>query len=146
MLDKMMSLLKKYRSQIVYLIFGVLTTVVNYLVFFPCSSYLEKTGFQYAVAVSNTIAWVFAVLFAYVTNKPFVFESHDWSWKVVAPEFAKFVSTRLASLLIETVIISVTVDTLHWNKLVWKVLTSVLVVVLNYVGSKLLVFRRKNQG
>ena len=134
MLDKMMSLLKKYRSQIVYLIFGVLTTVVNYLVFFPCSSYLEKTGFQYAV------------LFAYVTNKPFVFESHDWSWKVVAPEFAKFVSTRLASLLIETVIISVTVDTLHWNKLVWKVLTSVLVVVLNYVGSKLLVFRRKKQG
>lgn len=146
MLDKMMSLLKKYRSQIVYLIFGVLTTVVNYLVFFPCSSYLEKTGFQYAVAVSNTIAWVFAVLFAYVTNKPFVFESHDWSWKVVAPEFAKFVSTRLASLLIETVIISVTVDTLHWNKLVWKVLTSILVVVLNYVGSKLLVFRRKKQG
>jgi len=146
MLDKMMNLLKKYRSQIVYLIFGVLTTVVNYLVFFPCSSYLEKTGFQYAVAVSNTIAWVFAVLFAYVTNKPFVFESHDWSWKVVAPEFAKFVSTRLASLLIETVIISVTVDMLHWNKLVWKVLTSVLVVVLNYVGSKLLVFRRKNQG
>ena len=146
MLDKMMSLLKKYRSQIVYLIFGVLTTVVNYLVFFPCSSYLEKTGFQYAVAVSNTIAWVFAVLFAYVTNKPFVFESHDWSWKVVAPEFAKFVSTRLASLLIETVIISVTVDTLHWNKLVWKVLTSVLLVVLNYVGSKLLFFRRKNQG
>ncbi len=146
MLDKMMNLLKKYRSQIVYLIFGVLTTVVNYLVFFPCSSYLEKTGFRYAVAVSNTIAWVFAVLFAYVTNKPFVFESHDWSWKVVAPEFAKFVSTRLASLLIETVIISVTVDMLHWNKLVWKVLTSVLVVVLNYVGSKLLVFRRKKQG
>lgn len=146
MLDKMMNLLKKYRSQIVYLIFGVLTTVVNYLVFFPSSSYLEKTGFRYAVAVSNTIAWVFAVLFAYVTNKPFVFESHDWSWKVVAPEFAKFVSTRLASLLIETVIISVTVDMLHWNKLVWKVLTSVLVVVLNYVGSKLLVFRRKKQG
>lgn len=145
MLDKMMNLLKKYRSQIVYLIFGVLTTVVNYLVFFPSSSYLEKTGFRYAVAVSNTIAWVFAVLFAYVTNKPFVFESHDWSWKVVAPEFAKFVSTRLASLLIETVIISVTVDMLHWNKLVWKVLTSVLVVVLNYVGSKLLVFRRKKQ-
>lgn len=146
MLDKVMNLLEKYRSQIVYLIFGVLTTVVNYLVFFPCSSYLEKTGFQYAVATSNTIAWVFAVLFAYVTNKPFVFESHDWSWKVVAPEFAKFVSTRLASLLIETVIISVTVDMLHWNKLVWKVLTSVLVVVLNYVGSKLLVFRRKKQG
>lgn len=145
MLDKMMNLLKKYRSQIVYLIFGVLTTVVNYLFFFPCSSYFEKTGFRYAVAVSNTIAWVFAVLFAYVTNKPFVFESHDWSWKVVAPEFAKFVSTRLASLLIETVIISVTVDMLHWNKLVWKVLTSVLVVVLNYVGSKLLVFRRKKQ-
>lgn len=146
MLDKMMNLLKKYRSQIVYLIFGVLTTVVNYLVFFPCSSYLEKTGFQYAVAVSNTVAWVFAVLFAYVTNKPFVFESHDWSWKVVAPELAKFVSTRLASLLIETVIITVTVDMLHWNKIVWKILTSVLVVVLNYVGSKLLVFRRKKQA
>ena len=86
MLTKIKELLKKYRSQIVYLIFGVLTTGVNYLVYIPCYHYLGQTAFRYASAASNTIAWVFAVIFAYLTNKPFVFGSHDWSPKVLLPE------------------------------------------------------------
>lgn len=143
MLTKIKELLKKYRSQIIYLIFGVLTTGVNYLVYIPCYHYLGQTSFKYASAASNTIAWMFAVIFAYLTNKPFVFESHDWSAKTVGPEFVKFISTRIASLLVETGILFLTVDTLGWNGVVWKLITSVLVVILNYVGSKLLVFRKK---
>lgn len=137
MLPKIKELLKKYRSELVYLVFGVLTTLVNYLVYIPCLHYLKSAS------ISNTIAWVFAVIFAYLTNKPFVFESHDWSLKVVAPEFVKFIGTRVASWLVETGILFLTVDTLHWNGLIWKLVTSVLVVILNYVGSKLLVFRKK---
>ena len=131
-------LLAKYRDAIVYLIFGVLTTVVNYLVYLPCYNLLGISS-----AVSNVIAWAAAVLFAFLTNKPFVFRSHDWSRAVVIPEFVKFVGTRLGSGGIETGILLLSVDILGWNGNVWKLLTSVIVVVLNYIGSKWLVFRKK---
>lgn len=139
MRSKIEMLLKKYRSQLIYLVFGVLTTVVNYLIYFPCDRLLHTAW------LSNSIAWVFAVLFAYVTNKPFAFESHDWSMKTVAPEFIKFVGTRVASLGVENLILLVTVDLLGWNRIGWKLFASVLVVILNYVGSKLLVFRKEKQ-
>ena len=82
------------------------------------------------------------MVFAYVTNKPFVFHSYDWSAKTVIPELGKFVGSRIASGGIETLIIFVTVDCLLWNGNVMKLVTSVLVVILNYVASKLLVFRK----
>lgn len=141
MIDSILNLMKKYRSVIVYLVFGVLTTVVNYLIYLPCYNML---GFS--ASVSNAIAWVFAVLFAYLTNKPFVFESRDWSAKTVVPEFLKFVGTRVASGAAETVILLVAVDWMGWNGNIWKLVTSVLVVVVNYIGSKLLVFRSKKEA
>ena len=139
MSSKLKTILKKYRSELIYLVFGVLTTVVNYLVYYPCFLYFGSAS------VSNAIAWIFGVVFAYLTNKPFVFESHDWSIKTVAPEFMKFVGTRIASGAAETGILLLTVDVLGWNGIAWKLITSVLVVVLNYVGSKFLVFRKKER-
>lgn len=138
MLQKMRNLIHKYWDILSYLFFGGLTTVVNYLVYLPCYNLLHLSA-----SVSNVIAWVAAVAFAYLTNKPFVFKSHDWSWKTVGPELAKFVGCRIGSGLIETAIIFVTVDLLQFNGNIWKLITSVLVVILNYVGSKLLVFRKK---
>lgn len=137
MKEKIMGLIEKYRSILIYLVFGVLTTLVNYIVYFPCYN-----GAHLSAAVSNIIAWVFAVIFAYLANKPFVFESHDWSSKVVIPEFTKFIGTRIASGAIETGLIWLAVDTLGWNGNIWKVITSILVVIINYIGSKLLVFRK----
>lgn len=138
MLNQFRSLWEKYRSILIYLIFGVLTTAVNYLVYIPCLNLLGLSA-----SVSNVIAWCVAVLFAFLTNKPFVFESKDWSAKTVVPEFSKFVGTRVASGLMETVILMVAVDMLGWNGVIWKLVTNVIVVILNYIGSKLLVFRRK---
>lgn len=138
MIEKIKALFVKYYDLIVYLVFGVLTTVVNYIVYLPCYNIL---GFS--SSVSNVIAWAVAVAFAYVTNKPFVFHSHDWSAKTVIPELTKFVGTRLGSGGLETLILLVAVDLMGMNGNLWKLLTSVLVVVLNYVGSKLLVFRKK---
>ena len=138
MIKKIRSLIEKYWDILTYLFFGGLTTLVNFLVYFPCHHWL-----QIPAAVSNVIAWVVAVAFAYLTNKPFVFKSHDWSWKTVGPELTKFVGCRIGSGFLETAIIFVTVDCLHWNGIVWKVVTSVIVVVLNYVASKLVVFRKK---
>ncbi|MBR5021406.1 MAG: GtrA family protein [Oscillospiraceae bacterium] len=127
----------RYRDVIVYLVFGVLTTVVNYIVYLPCYNVLGLSG-----SASNAIAWVGAVAFAYLTNKPFVFQSRDWSARTVIPELTKFVGCRIGSGVLETAIIFLTVDWLGWNGNVMKLLTSVLVVVLNYIGSKLLVFKK----
>lgn len=136
MLAKLRILVRKHWDILAYLVFGVLTTAVNYVVYLPCYNLLGLSA-----AVSNAIAWVAAVAFAYLTNKPFVFKSHDWSLGTVIPELTKFLGCRLGSGLAETAILFVTVDLLGWNGNLWKLLTSVLVVILNYAASKLLVFR-----
>ena len=135
--EKIRHLITKYYDILAYLVFGVLTTVVNYLVYLPCYNLLEMSA-----AVSNVIAWAGAVAFAYLTNKPFVFRSHDWSAMTVIPELTRFVGSRIASGALETGIIFLTVDLLAWNGNVMKLVTSVIVVVLNYIASKLLVFRK----
>lgn len=137
-MKKLFALLKKHEEVISYLFFGGLTTLVNYIVYLPCYNLLHLSG-----AVSNAVAWVAAVAFAYLTNKPFVFKSHDWSAKTVIPELTKFISCRIGSGLLETAIIFVLVDWLGLNGNIIKLATSVLVVILNYVASKLLVFRKK---
>ena len=127
----------KYWDILSYLFFGGLTTLVNFIVYYPCYNWLEMSA-----TVSNVIAWVAAVAFAHLTNKPFVFQSHDWSWKCVGPELTKFVGCRIGSGLLETAAIFLTVDLLCWNGNVMKLVLAVVVVILNYVGSKLLVFKK----
>ena len=135
--QKLKALFIRHYDLLAYLFFGVLTTAVNYVVYLPCYNWLELSA-----GISNVIAWVTAVIFAFLTNKPFVFKSHDWSPKVLIPELAGFLGCRIGSGVLETVLIFVTVDWLGWNGNWMKLFTSVLVVVLNYVGSKLLVFRK----
>lgn len=135
---KIKALLVKYKDILSYLFFGALTTVVNYLVYLPCCNLLGISA-----GVSNVIAWVVAVVFAFLTNKPFVFKSYDWSAAIVWAELQKFVGCRFGSGVLETAIIFIACDCLHWNQNWMKLITSVLVVILNYVGSKLLVFRNK---
>lgn len=136
-MEKIRILIRKYEDVLAYLFFGVLTTAVNYIVYLPCYNLLHLSA-----AVSNAIAWVAAVAFAYVTNKPFVFKSHDWSARTVIPELTKFVGSRVVSGVLETGIILVTVDLLQWNGNIMKLITSVLVVIFNYVASRLLVFKK----
>lgn len=137
MIQKIRILLEKYREIISYLFFGVLTTLVNFVVYLPVYNILGMSA-----SVSNMIAWVAAVVFAYFVNKIFVFRSLDWSRKTVIPELIKFVSARLLSGVLETGILLVTVDILGWNGNIWKFVTQVLVVISNYVFSKLIVFRK----
>jgi putative flippase GtrA len=137
MVQKIKSFVQKYWDILSYLFFGGLTTIVNYIIYLPCYNWL-----QFSAAVSNVIAWVVAVAFAYLTNKPFVFKSHDWSAKTVIPELAKFIGCRVGSGLLETGILFVAVDLLLRNGNIWKLVTSVLVVILNYIASKLLVFKK----
>ena len=130
--------IEKYWDILTYLFFGALTTAVSFLIYFPCYNWLH-----WSAGVSNAVSWVAAVAFAFLTNKPFVFQSHDWSWSVVWPELMKFVGCRIASGVLETGILVLTVDWLLWNGNVMKLITAVLVVILNYIGSKFLVFIKK---
>ena len=136
-MKKLRALVEKHWEVLVYLFFGGLTTVVNYLIYLHCYNW-----WGFSSSGSNVIAWVGAVAFAYLTNKPFVFRSHDWSARTVLPELTKFVACRVGSGALETVFLLVTVDWLGWDGNIMKLILSVLVVILNYVGSKLLVFRK----
>lgn len=143
----MINLLKKYREQIMYLIFGVATTVVNWIVYVT----MQKV-FHAEMTVSNAVAWVIAVLFAYVTNKLFVFESKSWKPLVVVREALAFVGARVLTGLFETFIPTLLFK-IGLNQAVFgiegfaaKAVTSIVVIVLNYVFSKLFVFRKKNEG
>lgn len=135
MIQKLKQLFHKHRSTLVYLVFGVLTTAVNYGVYFPLYNWAGLSA-----AVSNLVAWVVAVAFAYVTNKLFVFESKSWHREVVLQEITKFLGCRLASGVIETFAIYLTVDILGWNGNLMKLLLAAFTIAFNYVASKLFVF------
>lgn len=137
-MKKIKAIIHKYWDAITYLIFGVLTTVVDYLVYIPCHEWLGLSA-----TLSNIIAWVAAVAFAYLTNKPFVFKNHDWSRATVFPELLKFVGCRLGTGAMETVILLFTVDLWGWDGVLMKVVASAMVVVINYFASKFLIFKKK---
>ncbi len=141
MFEKINVLVKRYQDIIIYLIFGVLTTLVNFIVYFLLYN-VAKTS----ATLSNVVAWAVAVIFAFVTNKPFVFQSKDWSLPVVVPEFCKFVGCRVGTGLLETLIILITVDILQFSGNLIKIVVSILVVILNYVASKLFVFDKKKES
>lgn len=151
MITKIKELIIKYKELIVYVIFGGLTTVVNLLVFTLFGKLLGDERYL----VSNIVAWFTAVVFAYVTNKLWVFESKSWKFKVIAKEIPSFFAARVFSLVVEEAGLFLLVDVLSFNKistslfsftiggeLIAKVLLAVIVVILNYIFSKLIVFRR----
>ena len=129
---------KKYQSFISYAVFGVLTTVVNIVTYSIC---YNKLGI--GNTLSNVAAWILAVAFAYVTNKLWVFDSKSWKWSVLRREILAFVSCRLATGILDIVIMFVCVDLMDWPAMIMKVLSNVLVIVLNYVFSKLIIFKKK---
>ena len=136
----MKRLWEKYKEIILYLFFGGVTTVVNYGVYALCGHVLFLN-----VVPSNIIAWIFAVVVAFVTNKLWVFESKSWELKTVGKEFAEFVLARFSTMVIETVLLWIFVDKLHVNDLIMKIITNVIVVILNYIFSKFIIFKNKKE-
>ncbi len=131
------NLYNKYREYIMYLVFGVLTTVVNWVIYFPLTNI-----FHIHYQIANVIAWICAVVFAYFTNREWVFESKN---KNKALEFIKFMSGRVFSLLAEMALLFVLIDLISVNENLSKILGAVVVVVLNYIVSKVFVFKDKKE-
>ena len=153
------------REIVTYIIFGVLTTAVNLVTFYITkqifisigwdgvfNAMLGSAGWEKALALlgsgtdyldATVIAWTVAVIFAFVTNKLIVFESKSWKHAVAGKEFVGFIGARLFSLLVELLCMFIMVTLLHWNEFVAKVIVQIIVVILNYVFSKLIIFKNK---
>lgn len=138
MMEKLRILVKKYKSLISYGIFGVLTTMINICVY---QLFYEQIG--WSNVGSNVVAWILSVLFAFVTNKIWVFESKSLEIKVLLFEIVSFFGCRLATGVLDLAIMYVAVDKLSFNSLAMKCISNVIVIIANYVASKLIIFNKK---
>ena len=152
MAEKIKGLINKHRELITYVIAGGLTTLVNLATFKTFNIILGDSKYL----ISNIIAWVVGVIFAYVINKLWVFESKSWKINIISKEIPEFVGARLFSLIVEEGGLWILVDMLKFDKysfdlfgftidgkLISKIVLAVIVVILNYLFSKLVVFKNK---
>lgn len=123
---------------VTYLFAGVATTVVNYLVYFIATRALGM-----GVMPATWTAWVLAVAFGYVVNKAFVFRTHCSGAAALLKEAGSFFAMRLVSLGMETVLMYLTVEVMGLNDLAMKLIINIVVIIVNYVFSKLFVFKKK---
>ena len=133
----MKKLLIKYKSILMYGIFGVLTTLVNIISYGFSYNYVGISN-----VVSNIIAWILAVSFAYITNKIWVFDSKVFSAKFMLNEAIKFFGCRILTGLFDIAIMYIGVDLLNGPSMILKVASNIIVIILNYVASKLIIFRK----
>jgi len=126
------------RETISYLIFGVITTGINIGIYRLC------TTVHIVYWLSTIIAWVIALIFAFVTNKIFVFESTNMASGIVFKEAVSFVGARLVSGLCDLGFMIFAVEIIHMNDFIAKIITNLFVVVINYLFSKLVVFKKKD--
>ena len=134
MIANLMSKFINYET-ISYLIVGIITSIISIAVFAGCRRKL-KLG----TVVSNIISWILAVAFAFIANKIFVFRSPSWALDVVFKELTGFISARLLTLGFDVAFVYVTVDKMHWNDILCKIASNVVVTVVNYIASKLFIF------
>ena len=146
MIDKIKALYRmaialciKYKEVLLYLIFGGLTTVVSLVSFWI---FVNVLGIN--VLIANVLSWICAVTFAYVTNAKWVFEARPETRGEMLRQFVSFYTGRLATLGVEELLLLVFVTLLGCNEMLIKLIAQVVVVVLNYVISKLVVFRKKD--
>ena len=127
----------KYKRIITYVVFGALTTAINVITY-----YLFYNVTNLPNTLSVIIAWVLSVAFAFVTNKLFVFESKSWQAKIAAKEAFDFFICRIATGVLEVALMFLLVDMLKLNGTLMKLVTNVIVIILNFIASKLVIFKK----
>ena len=134
-MKKIKELITSCREVLAYLFFGVCTTLVNIIVYYIC----RKLGT--GTTAGTVTAWILSVLFAYVTNRRWVFESRADSAIGIVREGLSFFSCRLATGILDLTVMVFFVELLHQNDMLIKILSNVLVIILNYLASKLFIFQ-----
>lgn len=127
---------KQYKQAINYLIFGFLAFVMNF-----CLFYLFETLMHIDYMIADALSWLLTVVFAYWTNRTFVFESKNTEKAKVIKEFFSFIGARIATGLLELLLMYLMVDIAHINSNIAKLVAQVVVIVTNYVLSKLWIFK-----
>ncbi len=126
----------RHKELILYLIFGILTTLVNILSFTIFNTWLD-----YDYRIATTIAWLISVLFAYFTNKLYVFNSKQTDRKTIVRELTSFFGFRFISYFLDLFTMILLVEVFFVHDLIAKIVTNIMVVVFNYAASKLFIFK-----
>ena len=129
----------KYKEIINYLIFGILTTIVSLLTYYILVFTILNPNNAIELQIANIISWITCVTFAYITNRKYVFYSKD---KKITKEIIKFYSSRLTTLFLDMMIMYIFVTKLQFNDKIIKVIVQILIIILNYILSKILVFKK----
>ncbi|MGI6010620.1 MAG: GtrA family protein [Ruminococcus sp.] len=137
MKERWKCLWQKYGSIVSYTFFGVCTTLVNLLVYYICAY-----SFRMGTEKSTAAAWFFSVLFAYITNKLFVFGSKSFQRRLLIREMCSFFLCRLGTGILDLAIMYLCVSRLGWQDMPVKLASNIMVIVVNYVASKWWIFRK----
>ena len=130
---------RKYQEAIDYLFWGGVAFVLSMVLFYIFANIL-----MIEEQIANVITWIICVIFTYLTNRTFVFKSKTTGFKAILKEFTEFTSARLATLVLENVVLFICIDLLLWHNMIAKLLGQFLVIVSNYVLSKLWIFKKKD--
>ena len=137
MFKKIWALYKEYEEPINYIIAGALGTIVNIGTFTLC----RALGLD--VTWSNVIAWIITIIFVYITNKFFVFKTGNKTKKESTKEFVMFILARLATLGVEILLLNLFIEAMQMSELISKTVAQIVVIILNYILSKLVIFTHK---
>ncbi len=139
-MSKILALYKKYKEVINYLVFGVLTTILTLLIYYGLTYTIMDPNNALMLQGANIISWVVAVIFAYITNRKFVFESKSNN---IIKECVSFFGARIVTLIMDMIIMFIGVTVFKGNDKIFKLISQIVVIVSNYVFSKLFVFKKK---
>ena len=142
-MNKLLSIYKKYQEIINYLIVGFLTTLVSVFTYFIFSLILDINK-NILFILANILSWICAIVFAYITNKKYLFKTTYFNKKEEIKTFSFFITSRLTTLFIELTFMFFTVKILLLNDKIAKVIAQIIVIVLNYFISKIFVFKKKS--
>ncbi len=132
----MKNMLEKYKSILMYLFFGICTTVINIVTY-----WMFYISLDFPNVLSTIFSWIISVLFAYITNKLWVFESRSFGKKVLVREIATFFGARFISGIIDLAVMFLFVDMLLFPAMIIKFISNIFVVIFNYVASKVVIFK-----
>ena len=129
----------KYKELFFYAVFGVGATVINIVSYRVLANTFGKKYFL----IANIIAWILAFIFAFITNKFFVFESKSWEAQIAMKEFVGFLSARLATGILDTVLMWLFVSVISLDDTLSKIIINILVIIINYIASKFFIFKKE---
>ncbi|MBR6199852.1 MAG: GtrA family protein [Spirochaetales bacterium] len=130
-----LDLIKKYKALIAYVFFGICTTAVDVSIYWLAFRVLSIPN-----VFSAIIAWFFAVSFAFITNKLWVFESKSFEFNIFWIELIKFYTYRIATGVLEVGMIWLAVDIFHWHAMLCKIISLVIIIIIQFIGSKFWIF------